>query len=1045
MRNIGYKYVFIFCLLLSTLSVFAQQSAVGKKFTFAYPQNQDGSYIPFVSINVTNPDLNQTGTAIVSIPATNYTTTLNFDGNLLAWGFGFPASAFMTLEEGKDDYVVQIDSDVELVVHAASYYDNHPEAHGDAALILPDEVLGTDYYVVSHNESPGEYVSEAVVVATKNNTFIDIVPTADTRMQSAGEKLTIQLDRGERYQIQSQGDLTGTYIGVNRSLNTECAPIAVFAGSVKTTVGPRTTAGHMYKQMYPLSAWGRTYSILPFGTGRNEYLLKIVALENDTRISANGQELAQTLNAGEFLELTLDEPTKIASENPIQIAQFFTGFATGNDKPDPFMILPLANEHFSSRQNNYIPNFVIFDPTFESEQFQTVIMRTDESGAFSHVTPGFRENLRTFPPDREFSYSSYFLNNVFGNLSTTGNQAYLLNHYVFGNAGSLVNHGFKGNTGFAELDTLGIEIDPLADAIGNVSCVDETLNFKAIFYGKDGVNPAYDTFEWDFGNGITAQGDSVFHTYTEPGDYQVFLRASHSTNLCSEEETTSIRLTVVDRGPDEIVGPASVCPNLEGVTYRVIGAPQERYDWVISGGIIREDNGEEILVDWGDTNDNALLTLVTENEYGCVSDTLRFSVRINEQLEPGLPVGSENICFTDRQGQVYLVPETPGSVYTWRITGGSIVSGQGSNVITVNWDEPGAAPITGTLEFTESSTTQTDVCDGDSPVLTVFVYPDLQFDYQRESVSCFGEADGMIRIEPSGGLAPYTYQWPDGATDQQRNDLSLGTFLVTVTDAIGCTFSMEVSMTEPAELAATLDIQNVSCHAGADGLVTLNISGGTAPYQASWNGGAALSSVESPGLSAGVHSVRITDANDCEQVLNFEVTEPEPLTARTTDTPTCSGQSTGSIFVEASGGTAPYTYRWNTSPPQDGALIRNLPAGIYSVTVTDANGCTFTFPEEEITERVPQLYMPNAFSPNGDGDNDTFGAIFDCGVDYQLRIFSKWGDVIFFTDDINTGWDGTVDGKEAPLGVYTYLVSYSLVLNGAPFSENLRGKVRIFR
>ena len=110
----------------------------------------------------------------------------------------------------------------------------------------------------------------------------------------------------------------------------------------------------------------------------------------------------------------------------------------------------------------------------------------------------------------------------------------------------------------------------------------------------------------------------------------------------------------------------------------------------------------------------------------------------------------------------------------------------------------------------------------------------------------------------------------------------------------------------------------------------------------------------------------------------------------------------------------------------------------------DANGCEATL-AVDVTERFPRVHMPTAFSPNGDGENDQFIAVTDCALNYRMQVFNKWGSIIFVSNDVAVGWDGTFEGKEVPDGVYSYKINYSGQLNGMPFDETIMGTIRILR
>ena len=98
-----------------------------------------------------------------------------------------------------------------------------------------------------------------------------------------------------------------------------------------------------------------------------------------------------------------------------------------------------------------------------------------------------------------------------------------------------------------------------------------------------------------------------------------------------------------------------------------------------------------------------------------------------------------------------------------------------------------------------------------------------------------------------------------------------------------------------------------------------------------------------------------------------------------------------------------------------------------------------------VREKHPRIYLPNAFSPNGDGVNDEFKAMSDCELNFSMQIFNAWGGIVFSTTDMARGWDGTVAGKAAPIGKYSYIVFYSATANGLSFEETQRGTLRLLR
>ncbi len=219
---------------------------------------------------------------------------------------------------------------------------------------------------------------------------------------------------------------------------------------------------------------------------------------------------------------------------------------------------------------------------------------------------------------------------------------------------------------------------------------------------------------------------------------------------------------------------------------------------------------------------------------------------------------------------------------------------------------------------------------------------------------CFGTATGTASITVNGGIAPYSYNWPaPGSNASTATNLSTGNYLIMVTDSNGCTITDSVFVDQPDAITMNSTLQNISCNGLSDGSIQIIPAGGTAPFNYNWSS-PAISGTGNFGIAAGAYAVTITDANGCTGVQNFTITEPAALSLGTSSTPAgCFGTSTGTVTTSISGGTAPYSYLWsNNAITSD---LSAIPAGTYTVTVSDANGCTevlsqvVTEPDELIT------------------------------------------------------------------------------------------------
>lgn len=205
-------------------------------------------------------------------------------------------------------------------------------------------------------------------------------------------------------------------------------------------------------------------------------------------------------------------------------------------------------------------------------------------------------------------------------------------------------------------------------------------------------------------------------------------------------------------------------------------------------------------------------------------------------------------------------------------------------------------------------------------------------------VSCFGGNDGSAFVSFTGGTSPITYLWSNGETSNTNSSLSTGIYYVTISDANGCVDSSNVFISEPTILATTTQITSpISCNNAANGVASVNPSGGTLPYTYLWSQGSSSSSITN--LSIGMYYVTVTDGKQCSKIDSIQLTQPQVLSASISNSKdvSCFGLSDGQASVLGTGGTTPYTYFWSNNKNTNS--IQNVVAGTYGVTITDARGC----------------------------------------------------------------------------------------------------------
>jgi SprB repeat len=229
---------------------------------------------------------------------------------------------------------------------------------------------------------------------------------------------------------------------------------------------------------------------------------------------------------------------------------------------------------------------------------------------------------------------------------------------------------------------------------------------------------------------------------------------------------------------------------------------------------------------------------------------------------------------------------------------------------------------------------------------------------QTQQISCFGSSNANLVVVPSGGRPPYTYVWSNGGISNTLSNLAVGNYSVVVTDSNTpqSTFTANYNVTQPATaISASITAQtNVSCYGNATGTATVAGSGGTGTYTFSWTNSLNAvigSSSTISGRIAGTYYCKVKDANLCETIKTVVITQPNAaLTSNFVSSTNVNvfGQSTGSITINVTGGTSPYTFAWS-----NGATTQNLstiPAGTYSVTITDNKGCTTSINSIIITQ-----------------------------------------------------------------------------------------------
>ncbi|HBG70424.1 MAG: hypothetical protein A2W93_09215 [Bacteroidetes bacterium GWF2_43_63] len=537
-----------------------------------------------------------------------------------------------------------------------------------------------------------------------------------------------------------------------------------------------------------------------------------------------------------------------------------------------------------------------------------------------------------------------------------------------------------------------------------VICLPYTINFNNTSYFP---NPGLETCFWDFGNGVTSTNCDPSYTYPTSGVYDITLIVSDAT-ACNSADTITKQIIVLSSSTDTLTETGICAGGLTQIGVLPFSDPTITCQWYPSNflsnsTIANPTASPPVTTDY---------YLVISN--GVCFDTLYQTVNVFD-----LVVDAGNDTSTCSPGITLTASYSGGTDFT------VVWSSNAFFTDTLNAYPAGnsctsihSAPHTYYVQVSNGYCIETD---------EVFVdYQEMDLNVVLTQPLCYGDSNGSIALNPSGGVSPFSFAWSTGETTQIITNLSNGFYSVTVHDFNGCLQQSNILLNQPQLLGYVSETGPVNCDIACNGFIYGTTTGGTPPYSYNWSNG--QNTEDLTGLCQGNYLVTISDAHNCElpKSLNIEVDYIyDNVEAWTDDDTIYAGQST---LIHASGISA-VDYSWSPA----GSLADShsatteaspLQTTTYSVYLDDGFGCTYTDTVRIVVLDVycfdPYIFIPNSFTPNGDGVNDVLYIRSRYIEQMYFVIFDRWGEKVFETNDLRSGWDGTFRGQLLEPAVFDY-------------------------
>jgi len=521
-----------------------------------------------------------------------------------------------------------------------------------------------------------------------------------------------------------------------------------------------------------------------------------------------------------------------------------------------------------------------------------------------------------------------------------------------------------------------------------------TASPSAICNGATSVLTASgaNTYSWSGGLGSGASKTvtpSTTTTYTVTGTSAAGCTGTATVNV-TVNPLPSVTITA---------SPAAIC---NGQTSVITASGANTYSW--SGGL---GSGASKTVTPSSTT---TYTVTGTSAAGCTG-TATVSVTVNPLPTVTATASPAAIC----NGATSVLTASGANTYSWS---GGLGSGTSKTVTP-----------SGTTTYTVTGTS-TAGCTGTATVsVTVNPLPTITIDPSQSSICICTSATLTANSDISGT----SFIWSNNLTSNSItvSPSTITTYSVTGTTNEGCTgtASITINVSQPP----IIDYTTTQSHCGqSDGNIMTNVTGGIPPYIYQWSNGANSANLNN--VPAGNYNLTVIDANGCSSTINMTIVDAQMPVANFIAKPSITTIEDPMIYFQnLSSGASIYYWDFGDgyySVEESTTHMYNEPNDYYVILyATDQYGCTDTVGGEIIIRDIFTFYLPNAFTPNENDLNEQYTIIGNNidPSDFEMRIFDRWGKEIFYTTDINQGWDGYFKGEPVPDGVYVVRVSFKIL------------------